>query len=473
MYTGRIICWVLLGLVFPWKLSGQSSCQLRFDEALRQMSTASRGLKIAEQEVRIAHDERSIVDASWYPQVQTSGMYVHLSEDVEVKQKLSRYTNPIKEHVHELFPSDVLISEMLDKVGSYTLSFPLLPRDLSTLDVTAEWVAFSGGDRLLARRIGGRLISVAEENRSAVKATELVALVESYYGLFLIQQTIEVRRLALEGMKRHYFDAIRLEKVGMIDKAARLVAQVAYEEARSALEAARMDEQVGQLTLRTLLGISDDTVRITPVSPLFVNEVLPPYAEFAAMLSKGNPAIKVLALQEAVAGDQLRMSQSDYLPNVALFAKHTIWSHGIPSNLFPRSMVGVGFTWNLFDGLAREKRIVQSRQIRQSLVLEREKVEEELAVTLSELYVTLEKARADADVWRSVTTVNEELLRVRTRAFKEGLATTAELIDAETMLADARLAHLASCYAYDVALINLLALCGTPEVFTDYSRMYE
>ena len=45
------------------------------------------------------------------------------------------------------------------------------------------------------------------------------------------------------------------------------------------------------------------------------------------------------------------------------------------------------------------------------------------------------------------------------------MATSTEVVDAETMLATVRVARLAAYYEYDVALMNLLAICGTPERF--------
>lgn len=39
------------------------------------------------------------------------------------------------------------------------------------------------------------------------------------------------------------------------------------------------------------------------------------------------------------------------------------------------------------------------------------------------------------------------------------------------MLATVRVARLAAYYEYDVALMNLLALCGTPEEFGKLSKL--
>ena len=64
--------------------------------------------------------------------------------------------------------------------------------------------------------------------------------------------------------------------------------------------------------------------------------------------------------------------------------------------------------------------------------------------------------------------LSEELVRIRKKSFAEGMATSTEVVDAETMLATVRVARLAAYYEYDVALMNLLAICGTVrEIFRD------
>ena len=69
---------------------------------------------------------------------------------------------------------------------------------------------------------------------------------------------------------------------------------------------------------------------------------------------------------------------------------------------------------------------------------------------------------------RDLVALAEELLRMRRMAFAEGMATSTEVIDAENALSEVSLARLAAYYGYDVALANLLALCGMTDEFDDY-----
>ena len=437
---------------------------LSFDDALRQMQQGNRSLKIADKGIETARTERDKLNALWYPSLQGAGTFVHLSEKIEVKQPLSQFTDPAKDFVHNLVPDDQFISSILDQIGSHTLAFPLAPRNLTTVGLTAEWIVFSGGKRIRAGKIGNAMIDIARENREQTDATQRVLLAESYFGLRLAQEVVRVRQDTYNSLKRHYENALKLEAAGMIDKAGRLFAQVNMDEAQRSLEASQKETAVLQNALRTLLNITD-TCSIQPVSPLFINAMLPAKEEFLQTMQTENYTVNQLQLQSHIAKQQLRIEQSGYLPDIAVFGKQTLYAHGIQSNLVPRTMIGVGFTWNLFDGLAREKRIRQSKIAQQTLAIGQEKAKDDLSVGIDKLYTQMQKSQDNVRALNSTIELSEELVRIRKKSFTEGMATSTEVIDAENMLATVRVARLAAYYEYDVALMNLLALCGIPERF--------
>lgn len=437
---------------------------LSFDDALRQMQQGNRSLKIADKGIEAARAERDKLNALWYPSLQGAGTFVHLSEKIEVKQPLSQFTDPAKDFVHNLVPDDQFISGILDQIGSHTLVFPLAPRNLTTVGLTAEWIVFSGGKRIRAGKIGNTMIDMVRENREQTDATQRILLAESYFGLRLAQEVVRVRQDTYNSLQQHYKNALKLEAAGMIDKAGRLFAQVNMDEAQRSLEASQKEAAVLQNALRTLLNM-EDTCTIQPISPLFINTVLPAQEEFLQAMRTENYTVNQLQLQLHIAKQQLRIDQSGYLPDIAVFGKQTLYAHGIQSNLVPRTMIGVGFTWNLFDGLAREKRIRQSKIAQQTLAIGQEKAKDDLSVGIDKLYTQMQKSQDNVRALKSTIELSEELVRIRKKSFTEGMATSTEVIDAENMLATVRVARLAAYYEYDVALMNLLALCGIPERF--------
>ena len=339
-----------------------------------------------------------------------------------------------------------------------------------TIEKTASFYAPYGGKRIRAGKIGNAMIDIARENREQTDATQRVLLAESYFGLRLAQEVVRVRQDTYNSLKRHYENALKLEAAGMIDKAGCLFAQVNMDEAQRSLEASQKETAVLQNALRTLLNITD-TCSIQPVSPLFINAVLPAKEEFLQTMQTENYTVNQLQLQSHIAKQQLRIEQSGYLPDIAVFGKQTLYAHGIQSNLIPRTMIGVGFTWNLFDGLAREKRIRQSKIAQQTLSIGQEKAKDDLSVGIDKLYTQMQKAQDNVRALNTTIELSEELVRIRKKSFTEGMATSTEVIDSETMLATVRVARLAAYYEYDVALMNLLALCGTPEEFGKLSNL--
>ena len=66
----------------------EQTLSLSFDDALRQMQQGNRSLKIADKGIETARAERDKLNALWYPSLQGTGTFVHLSEKLEVKQPL-------------------------------------------------------------------------------------------------------------------------------------------------------------------------------------------------------------------------------------------------------------------------------------------------------------------------------------------------------------------------------------------------
>ena len=179
--------------------------------------------------------------------------------------------------------------------------------------------------------------------------------------------------------------------------------------------------------------------------------------------------VSKLRLEESIADNQLRISRSAYLPNIALLGKQTLYAKNLPSNLMPRTMVGIGFTWNLFDGLNREADVRMARLTKQSLTLGREEATNKLSVMVDQLYKELQQAEEEVNTLQTTIAMSRELLRIRRKSFEEGMSTSTEVVDAEVMLSKVQIALLLAYYQFDVSLASLCSVCGVPEMFWKFS----
>ena len=380
---------------------------------------------------------------------------------------MNQFTDPAKEYVHSILPNDQFISSLLDKIGQNTLTLPLISQNVTSIDANLTWPIFTGGKRIYASKIGKKLVSVAEVNREQVSANQQALLIESYFGLRLGQRVVEVKAETYNSLKTHYDQALKLEQQGMINRAERLVAQVSMEEAKRELESARKDLEVASQALKSLINIGEEQ-EIRTTTSLFINESIPSANYFKEMIPFNNYLVNQLKLQENIAGDQLKIGRSGYLPNIALIGKQTLYADGLDKYLMPRTMIGVGFTWNIFDGLDREKRIRQARLTSQSLAIGKEKAVSDLQVGVDKFYSQMQNAMDNVKALNTTLEMSNELVRIREKSFKEGMATSSDVVDAEVVLSKVKTAFLLAYYQYDVALANLLSICGIPETFHQY-----
>ena len=455
-----------------WFLPAFSSAQtepmdLSLEQSLTLLRSENKSLRIAGKEVELAKNEHQKLNAFWYPTISAAGAYVHMSNPIEVRQSLNQFTDPAKEYVHSILPNDQFISSLLDKIGQNTLTLPLISQNVTSIDANLTWPIFTCGKRIYAGKIGKKLVSVAEVNREQVSANQQALLIESYFGLRLGQRVVEVKTETYNSLKIHYDQALKLEQQGMINRAERLVAQVSMEEAKRELESARKDLEVASQALKSLINIGEEQVIRTTTS-LFINESIPSANYFKEMIPFNNYLVNQLKLQENIAGDQLKIGRSGYLPNIALIGKQTLYADGVDKYLMPRTMIGVGFTWNIFDGLDREKRIRQARLTSQSLAIGKEKAVTDLQVGVDKFYSQMQNAMDNVKALNTTLEMSNELVRIREKSFKEGMATSSDVVDAEVVLSKVKTAFLLAYYQYDVALANLLSICGIPEAFHQY-----
>lgn len=458
----------LLSLLPCFSLAQEAArLDLSLEQSLELLHQENKSLKIAGKEVEWARSEHQKLNAFWYPSVTAAGAFVHMSNPIEVRQSLSKYTEPAKDFVQQYIPDNELILSVLDKIGQGTFTLPLIARNITSIDATMTWPVFTGGKRIYANKIGKTMVDIAEVNRNQVDASQQTLLVESYFGLRLGQSVVNVREEVYNSLKMHYDQALKLEQNGMINRAERLFAQVSMDEAKRELESARKDLVVAQQAFKSLVDMDgEQDVRTT--TPLFINEAIPSAGYFKDQVSTNNYMVSQLGLRQKIAESQLKIGRSAYLPDIALFGKQTLYADGLDKYLLPRTMVGVGFTWNIFDGLNREKTIRQAKITSQSLALGKDKAVTDLEVGIDKLYSQLQNALDNVTALNTTIEMSQELVRIRQKSFQEGMATSTEVVDAEVMLAKVKTAFLLAYYQYDVALINLLSLCGTPEAFHQY-----
>ena len=438
----------LLAVLAAAPARAQQSEPLSFQQALDRMRAEHETLRAASQETEQRREEREARKGLYWPKVELSGQFTRIDDPIVID------LDPIRKAILALHPQVPAsrVPSFVEEVQDETFW---------KADVRATWPIYTGGKVAAANRAGDARIADAEQQRRQAEQSLSSELVRRYFAVRLAASAQEVRSAVLAGLDRHLFEARRLEEEGLISKAERLHAEVARSEADRQVKRAGHDLAIARAALANILS---QEAAGDPSSPLFVVAGLAPLEEFQAVASRDHPAFARLAAQQALATQAVAAERARWRPDVYLFAKRELHEGGL-TLLDPKWAAGVGATFTLFDGFARGHDAAAVRlQLARVETLE-SRARRDVATLVEKRYREVERSREQFDALAATLDLARESLRVRTRAFEEGLATSLEVVDARLALSRAQLERLAAAYEFDVALADLLEASGQADRF--------
>lgn len=449
----------------------QEPMPLTLEEAMQIMQGNNNAIKISQTAIEAARAEKQQLNASWYPYITATGGYFHFSNNITADANVGELAQGAIQGLEEAIPGlEQLIAQLLPQLqqiianlGNATLSVPLLKKDVTTFDAAAIWPVITGGKRIYAGRIGNSLEETAEHLASLTSNAQTSLMINTWYTLKLSNAIVQMQQENLQYMEKLHGNAVRLMEEGFINKAEHLVVQVAKEEALRELETAKRNSLTAQSALNTILG--KDLGNISPQGYFFLLDSIPDISSLETRILGGNATLKMLRSQGDILENKEKIAKSNYIPNVALFARQNIWSDNIPKNLMPRTTVGAAMQWDIFDGFAREKEIKKSRLEQQQLEYATLQAEKELLTAAFALRSQMENAAANINTLRHTLKLADELLREREKSFAEGMCTSTDIIAARNSVTRASTALKLAGWEYCTSLANLLALSSETRLF--------
>lgn len=431
-----------------------AALDLSFSAGLERLTGHSAELAAASRKVENRRESIAAARGLYWPQVAAQTRFTRMDDPIVLD------LNDIRQVILKLHPA-----VPASAVPNFTME--VQDRDFWRSEVALTWPVFTGGRITAANDFAeaGLAGALAEGDRTRQRLT--AELVRRYFGLQVALQVLEVRREILRDLAEHVRQAKRLEEEGLIARVERLHAEVAQAEADREAQGAQKDVEIARIALADLLG-SDETV--APVSPPFILRD-PEMGELAALRegSGGNPLLKEAAAKQSQAGSQTKAEKAKWLPEVYLFGMREL-SRSDLTVLDPAWAVGFGASLALFDGGMRTHRIRAAEATEQEAALLVQRAREEITLLAEKRYRELLKARERFFSLAASVSLGEENLRTRQLAFREGLATSLDVVDAERALSGIRVERLRSALAFDVSLAEYLEACGRTERFASLQQ---
>ena len=499
-----------ISLTFLLTLESRAQ-MLDFRSAANMMFENNATIKAAEKSTLLAKRQSQLINASWLPTITMTADYTMMSNKISVSQEYATLLKPFQEK----YADEPLIPEILNYIsnglGDLSFDVPVFEDDFGSIDIEVLYPIFTGTKRLYANKLAKNNETLSEINKESIGAAKYLELVNVYFSLSLTESMIKVLKETYEMTNNHYSQALKMESIGMFDKAERLIVKVALDESERNLKDAENQAEVLREALLALigrqamgpstssgtspkvqlqsLGASTSSGSIAGTSqkssvpepvegtlaynfststPLFINEKYPQLEWFLDMMKQNAYIFQESDLHDDISKANLRLSQSNYYPVISIYGKQTIASYQVPKNLVPNTIGGINLVWDIFDGLARERNI-QLAKIESEIIAEtQQSLKNDIEVSVNEWHANLKQACVNADELQSSLELAQEVYRIRKKSFTEGFCTSQQVLDALNLVNKTNLLLLTTYFEYDIALANLCCLCGIPEYFESF-----
>lgn len=448
--------------------NAQQGRVVTYEEALEITMTANPQIKANTYEHEAIQRERKAAYGLRLPQVGVTGAYTYMSDDIAFD--LNGLKDPISGILGGLGGS--LPPSILEQAGAMLAkdwSLKLQDRSVGIVAANVTIPIYTGGKINAANNAAK--IKVAESTQSGMQSRNALIseLTERYYGLALAIQVADVRKAVVEGMKHHLADAKAMEQSGLIARSERLYAEVhAAEAEREYIKAAKLVE-----TLRSALSSTlNSEESYTPITNMFILSDMNNVEWFKEQALASSPLLKQVSLKKDLAQEGVRLSRSEFLPQVALMGMASLYDYQL-TPVAPRWAVGAGVSLKIFDGLHREYKHGAARSTVKQVEALGEKASSNILTLIDKLYNEMSTYNSQMPSIDAALVFAEEYLRIKEEAFKEGVAPATDVIDAELNLAKVRVERLQAAYYFDCMLARLLEASGISETFAEYSRKPE
>ena len=333
--------------------------------------------------------------------------------------------------------------------------------------VSAVLPLYTGGKIPAAQAAAGADRAVARAELAGERGSQQLQLVQAYFGQQLAEQVLTVRSEVLAGLEQHLAQARALEREGLATVAQRLQAEVARDKAQREQSRSANDLSSTRQTLAALLR-SDAPVETT--SPLFVISALPAsLSRFQETARQSHPQVLRLQALQDKARAELAVEQAKMKPQVYLFGQYDFQREDALIT-DPDWAFGIGLRYNL---VSPSMRPLQVRAARAQLEQASEGLDEartRVGIGVNQAWHALDSARTQFLLLDSAQAQAMENLRLQTLSWREGMATSLDVIDARLSLGGARVERAQAAYQFTVALAQLLEVAGQLDDFENYRQ---
>ncbi|OGC04966.1 hypothetical protein A2276_03320 [candidate division WOR-1 bacterium RIFOXYA12_FULL_43_27] len=304
--------------------------------------------------------------------------------------------------------------------------------------------------------------SAKEEYRQTIVDTYF-NVTRTYFGVLLSQKMKELMSESLAMAASHRKQVQSMLNAGMSTKADFLRSKVREANASVDLIKSKYDIELSKDAFNNALGY-DQTRPVELKDEGFSGIVknLPEYDVLLKTAYANRPDWKIYLLANGISEEQLRLSQSEYLPSVVLNASSGSQLTKYPSfqsDVNSWKVAGSG-SWTLFDSLGRENRVREASENLASQKASTDQVKNNIAMQVHDAFLNLKSALDTIGATKQAVDSAKESYNVATARYNAGMGTNTDVLDSQVDLTEAETNYLRALFDVEIAKAKINQAVG-------------
>ncbi|KQA38559.1 TolC family protein [Vibrio cholerae] len=391
------------------------------------------------------------------PSVSVGANFTRLDQDVTLSGK------QIFDSTGQALPA---LAQLVAGIGS--IQSTITERDIFTSSIRAIWPIFTGGRITAAQDAAAGKEDEAQSQLAMEIQARYEDLAKYYFSVVLAKEVLATRIAVEEGLTQHRDNALKLEQQGQIAHVERLQADASLDKAKVERKKAQKTLDIAQSALTQILGATET---VEPSGMLFINTSLPPMHAFIEQTLNTYPGLSLLDAKEKQASSLIKAEQGKYYPEVYLYGDYSLHEDdSLASQMKPDWLVGVGVNIPLIENSGRSEQVKAANSAVNQVLYLKAQAKQDLSVLVEKTYLEAEQALEEVTGLNSSLNLAQENLRLRQKAFSQGLSTSVDVVDAELYLATIRTQQSLASFNYLISLNKLLALSSEMSSFSTYHQ---
>lgn len=391
------------------------------------------------------------------PSVSVGANFTRLDQDVTLSGK------QIFDSTGQALPA---LAQLVAGIGS--IQSTITERDIFTSSIRAIWPIFTGGRITAAQDAAAGKEDEAQSQLAMEIQARYEDLAKYYFSVVLAKEVLATRIAVEEGLTQHRDNALKLEQQGQIAHVERLQADASLDKAKVERKKAQKTLDIAQSALTQILGATET---VEPSGMLFINTSLPPMHAFIEQTLNTYPGLSQLDAKEKQASSLIKAEQGKYYPEVYLYGDYSLHEDdSLASQMKPDWLVGVGVNIPLIENSGRSEQVKAANSAVNQVRYLKAQAKQDLSVLVEKTYLEAEQALEEVTGLNSSLNLAQENLRLRQKAFSQGLSTSVDVVDAELYLASIRTQQSLASFNYLISLNKLLALSSEMSSFSTYHQ---